>query len=172
MLIKVTIIIRDNGFQFEGVFHDGSSNTQVWELAESPYSVRISGDDWQELGIDHETQVSLDKVVVATTKFSRQFSNNVYESANHITVDVGPGWVDCLVAGNDDPGVILRYEWDGNGQMREVQVVSGDLNFLPQQFLNDFKEASYGRYGLLSRVMSRKLKCAEPIDDMGALRWA
>ena len=61
---------------------------------------------------------------------------------------------------------------DRYGQMREVQVVSGDLNFLPQQFLNDFKEASFGRYGLLSRVMSRKIKCTESAEDMGALRWA
>ena len=172
MLNKVTIIIRNNGFQLEGVFDDGGHNTQIWELAESPYSKLIDGHDWQQLGIDNETQIALEKVVVATTKFSRQFSNNAYEEVDNITVDVGPGWVDCLVAGNDDPGVILRYEWDSNGKMREVQVVSGDLNFLPQQFLTDFKEASYGRYGLLSRVMSRKIKCDEPAEEMGALRWA
>ncbi|MBL4794646.1 MAG: hypothetical protein JKY24_03880 [Pseudomonadales bacterium] len=172
MLTKVTIIIGHNGFQLEGVFQDGSHNNQTWEIAESPYSIRTGGQDWQELGIDSETQVALDKVVIATTKFSRQFTHNAYANTHHITVDVGPGWVDCLVAGNDDPGVILRYEWDDNGQMREVQVVSGDLDFLPQEFLNDFKEASFGRYGLLSRVMSRKLKVPEPMDDMGALRWA
>lgn len=172
MINRVTIIITSDGFILEGKLDNGRVNSQHYQVVEAPYSHRMSGEDWCEVGLSDEFRRAADQAVIATARIARNFNDGLYSDLTHITIDVGCGLVDCQVTTKDGESVLLHYSWDENAQMNEPVCLSGEMSKIPELFLNEFHDAVYGRLGLLSRTMYNAAKVTVPMDDMGALRWA
>lgn len=172
MLERVTIIIKQDGFVFEGKLTDGTVNVQQWGNGESSNASLLGGKQWSDMVFSGELLHAIDQATLAANRIVRHFTSGMYETINNIVIDIGAGRVDCQISGDKLKPALLHYEWDETAQLKPVEVVEGNKSEIPDAFLNDFHEASFGRIGLLARTMQKFNKVVEPIDDRGALRWA
>lgn len=153
-------------------------NCQSWQLQSEPFSELSSGKRWDELGLSARYVEALDRVSVASSKLARKLGDRHYTPlSDGIVISILPGRVEARVSSNAAlvaarVDIHCHYEWDDNRQLLPLKVTQGDAHLLPKSFLLDFKEACFGRYGLLARQLERAITVTPEMDDMGSMRWA
>lgn len=171
MLEKVLILIDKENFSLEGFLSNGEVICQEWQTIENANPIKMSGPDCCTFEFPDKFLNAFEQVQTANSKLSGCLTRGEFDPIDNFSIGVGAGWVDAYISENENE-TVLRYEWDENAQLKPLQVISGEIESVPHFFLDAFHDAAFGRYGLLARVILNAKKVVEPIDDMGALRWA
>lgn len=172
MMKKLTIIIDTEGYQLLAEDELGLLNQQEWMLNTPPFSELKAGVPWEEMKMSARCVEALDRVTVASSKLTRKLGAGDYGTINKIKIEITAGEIHADISAGQSEKTICHYDWDENGQLNELQCLEGDLSLLTQPLLGDLKEASFGRYGLLARLIDQNDKPAAVMDDRGAMRWA
>lgn len=154
-------------------------NCQQWQLKTPPFSELVSGQRWDELALSARYVEALGRVSVASSKLARRLGERCYAPINHLSIFIEAGRVEAslqfdqrMILSRPTSVVRCQYQWDENRQLKPLEFLEGGADTLPAAFAEDFKEASFGRYGLLARLLELSSQTPPIIDDMGAMRWA
>ena len=184
MLKQVSIEIFLNGYSIKGYTGSDHSedliliNHQRWKLNQPPFSELISGEQWDQVGLNAKLISALERAAVASSKLARRLEDHCYDPVlPSMRITITPGRIDLGLPINPSKGdqvkpeMLCCYQWDQHRQMLPLEVQQGDLSDLPNALRVDLKEACFGRYGLLARQIERSQAPAvdHPLDQM---RWA
>ena len=156
MLEKIRVLIKQTGFQVVGQGREGAQYIQEWALAKGQGVKQLSGRLWQEANLTSRWIQALEQIVIASTRLARNYQEGLYGLVDCVIM-VGPGYVEAYLNQGKDSALWLRQEWDQYRQLKPLHVL-GDFRSVSSTFLEDFREACFGRYGLLARTMEQHEK--------------
>lgn len=153
MFNKVRILIKQSGFQIKGQGEQNELVVQEWGL--SGQSIKqLSGRLWRDADLTARWVRALDQVVIASARLARHYQEGLYGLVE-CAVTVGAGYVEAQLNPGREGALWLRQEWDQYRQLKPLHVL-GDFRSVSSVFLEDFREACFGRYGLLARTIEQQ----------------
>ena len=151
MFNKVRILIKQSGFQVMGQGSHGDLYIQEWGLSKGQSIKQLSGRLWQDADLATRWIRALEQVVIASARLARNYQEGLYGLVE-CAVSIGAGYVEAHLNQGQEGALWLRQEWDQHRQLKPLHVL-GDFRSVSSSFLEDFREACFGRYGLLARTM-------------------
>ncbi len=155
MLEKVRILMQQKGFQIIGRDISGAEHTQEWSLLRGQNARQLSGNVWREFDLTARWVQALEQIVIASTRLARHYQAGLYGTVECM-VAIGAGYVEAYLNQGKENALWLRQEWNEYRQLKPLHVL-GDFQAMSDAFLADFREACFGRYGLLARTMEQQL---------------